>query len=348
MSAVDEADDIDLSPRGALRFFLAETEGYPAAMLRVFMGLFALWKGYAAWINLDRYFTEDGILPWRHVQNSEHQIFSILALAPESRSFLLALVLAHLAFALTLLIGLWPRISALIVYLCAVALMHRNPFIDNRGDHLFILVVGLCALMPIGRVWSVHAWLSARRGQTVPLRTMWGQRLLALQVSYIYLYAFGVKFRASGWHDGSAIYHTFASPGLVEWPMEIKSKAILLALSWFTIGTEMLFPILVWNRTLRPYCLIAGVLFHAGIEITMRIPVFSTMMMVTYTSYLTDDEIKVFFRKLGLGRWVPDTFPPEDEPADEEPADEEPADEEPPDDETPSDHQGSARALPAD
>jgi len=336
MSTVDEVDDIDLSPRGALRFFLAETEGYPAALLRVLMGLFALWKGYAAWINLDRFFTEGGILPWRHVQNSEHQIFSILALAPESRPFVVAVVAAHLAFGLTLLIGLWPRVSALVVYLCAVALMHRNPFIDNRGDHLFVLVVGLCALMPIGRVWSVQAWLAARRGLITPLRTMWSQRLLALQVSYIYLYAFGVKFRASGWHDGSAIYHTFASPGLVEWPMEIKSKVILLALSWFTIGTEMLFPILVWNRTLRPYCLVAGILFHAGIEITMRIPVFSTMMMITYASYLTDDEIKVFFRKLGLGRWVPDTAPPEEDDEDDE------------DDEAPTAEPRPHRALPAD
>jgi uncharacterized membrane protein YphA (DoxX/SURF4 family) len=309
MSAAEEADDIDLTPRGVLRFFLAETEGYPVAILRILMGLFAIWKGYAAFINLDRYFTEDGILPWRHVQNSEHQIFSILALAPESRSFTLAVILAHIAAGLTLTVGLFPRISAFVVYLCGVGLMHRNPFIDNRGDHLFVLVVGLCALMPIGRVWSVHAWLAAKRGIVLPLKSMWSQRLLALQVSYIYLYAFGVKFRASGWHDGSAIYHTFASPELVEWPMEIHSKVVLLALSWFTIGLEMLFPILVWNRVLRPYCIIAGILFHAGIEITMRIPVFSTMMMVTYASFLSDEEVKTFFAKIGLSSWAPDTAP---------------------------------------
>jgi len=320
MTRTDEVDDIDLTPRGVLRFFLAETEGYPAALLRILMGLLAIWKGYGNWINLDRYFTEDGILPWRHVQNSDHQIFSLLALAPESRSFALAIVLLHVGCGITLLIGLWPRISALLVYLCAIALMHRNPFIDNRGDHLFVLVIGLTALMPIGRVWSVQSLIAARRGLVEPLRTMWSQRLLALQVSYIYLYAFGVKFRASGWHDGSAIFHTFASPGLVEWPVEIKSKLVLLALSWFTIATEMLFPILIWNRALRPYCLVAGVLFHTGIEITMRIPVFSTVMMITYASYLTDDEIKGFFRKIGLSRWVPDTFPPsaEDDGVDSE------------------------------
>lgn len=320
MTTMDEAEDIDLTPRGILRFFLAETEGYPVAILRILMALLAIWKGYGALINLDRYFTEDGILPWRHVQNSEHQIFSLLALAPESHSFVLAVILLHIAAGITMLIGLLPRSSALAVFLCAVALMHRNPFIDNRGDHLFILVVGLCALMPIGRVWSVQSWLAKRRGSLQPLQTMWSQRLLALQVSYIYLYAFGVKFRASGWHDGSAIYHTFASPGLVEWPMEIKSKLVLLALSWFTIATEMLFPILIWNRALRPYCLVVGILFHAGIEITMRIPVFSTVMMITYASFLTDEEVKLFFRKIGLARFAPDTFPAEAEEEDEEAA----------------------------
>lgn len=318
MSSTEEAEDIDLTPRGVLRFFLAETEGYPAALLRIMMGILAIWKGYAAWINLDRYFTEYGILPWRHVQNSEHQIFSVLALAPESRSFALAVIAAHIVCGITMLIGLLPRLSAFVVFACAVALMHRNPFIDNRGDHLFVLVIGLCALMPIGRVWSAQHLLRPRQ-DAAPLPTLWSQRLLALQVSYIYLYAFGVKFRASGWHDGSAIYHTFASPGLVEWPLEIKSKLLLLALSWFTIATEMLFPILVWNRALRPYCLIAGVLFHTGIEITMRIPVFSTVMMITYASFLTDEEVKWFFRKIGLGRWVPDTIPEEVEEDDDLP-----------------------------
>ena len=322
MSAQEEAEDIDLTPRGVLRFFLAETEGYPAALLRIMMGLLAIWIGYGNWINLDRYFTEDGILPWRHVQNSEHQIFSVLALAPESRPFTLAVIAAHIVCGVTMLIGLLPRLSAFVVFACAVALMHRNPFIDNRGDHLFVLVVGLCALMPIGRVWSVQNLLGRPRDPSAPLPTLWGQRLLALQVSYIYLYAFGVKFRASGWHDGTAIYHTFASPGLVEWPLEIKSKLLLLALSWFTIATEMLFPILVWNRALRPYCLIAGILFHTGIEITMRIPVFSTVMMITYASFVTDDEVKWFFRKIGLGRWVPDTFSPEEDAEDEADLDE--------------------------
>jgi len=319
--AADEAEDIDLTPRGALRFFLAETEGYPAALLRILMGLLAIWKGYGNWINLDRFFTEDGVLPWRHVQNSEHQIFSVLALAPESRSFTLAVIATHVLCGITMVLGLLPRLSAFLVFACAVALMHRNPFIDNRGDHLFVLVIGLCTLMPLGRVWSLQNLLGARRRVDAPLPTLWSQRLLALQVSYIYLYAFGVKFRASGWHDGSAIYHTFASPGLVEWPLEIQSKLLLLAVSWFTIATEMLFPILVWNRALRPYCLIVGILFHTGIEITMRIPVFSTVMMITYASFLTDDEVKWFFRKLGLGSWVPDTFPP-DEEGDEDEEDE--------------------------
>lgn len=314
MSTTSDVEDLDLSPRGILRFFLTETEGYPAALLRILMGLFSLWKGFSAFINLDRYFTEGGILPWRHVSGSQHQIFSILALAPESRAWTTFVIGLHLLAGLTLLLGLYPRLSALAVYLCGVALMHRNPFIDNRGDHLFVLVVGLCALMPIGRVWSLDSWRRSRRGRAAsaddasePLPTMWSQRLLALQVSYIYLYAFGVKFRASGWHDGSAIYHTFASPGLVEWPTEIHSKAILLGVAWSTILIEMLFPILVWNKSLRPYCLVVGILFHAGIEITMRIPVFSILMMVTYAAYLTDDEIKAFTRWVGLGRLIRET-----------------------------------------
>jgi hypothetical protein len=297
-----EFEELDLSPRGILEFFITPTEGYPAALLRISMGLFALWKSFGNWINLDRYFTEDGVLPWRHVSGSEHQSLSVLALSPESRDFSQGVIAIGALCSLTMLAGLRSRTSALVVFLVNVALMHRNPFIDNRGDHLFVLIMGLCVALPLGNVWSADRLILKKRGLSPPRATKWSQRLMALQVSYIYLYAFGVKFRSSGWHDGSALYHTFASPGLVEWPAELTFQPLLLALSWGTILVEMLFPILVWNRPARPYCLLVGALFHMGIEITMRIPVFSTLMVITYASYLTDEEVKLAARKIGLGR----------------------------------------------
>lgn len=299
-----EFEELDLSPKGILEFFTAKTEGYPAAILRIAMGLLALWKGFGNWINLDRYFTEQGVLPWRHVAGSEHQIFSVLSLAPESRDFTASVIIASIVCSVTMTLGLMSRFSAFVVFLVSVALMHRNPFIDNRGDHLFVLIMGLCVLLHLGRVWSLDALIRNKRGRSAPPATKWSQRLMALQVSYIYLYAFGVKFRSSGWHDGSALYHTYASPGLVEWPMEITWAPLLVVLSWGTILFEMLFPILVWNRAVRPVCLAVGIVFHLTIEITMRIPVFSTMMIITYASYLTDDEVKSFVRRVRQTKWL--------------------------------------------
>lgn len=295
-------EHLDTSPRGILEFFIAPTEGYPAALLRILLGLFGLWKSFGNWINFDRYFTESGIVPWRVVADSEHQVFSILSLSPESRSFSAYVIGLGCLASATLLLGLRARLSAALVFLVNVALMHRNPFIDNRGDHLFVLIIGLSVMLPLGHVWSLDSLIRRWRRIPRPSATMWGQRLIALQVSYIYLYAFGVKLRSPGWHDGSAIYHTFATPGLVEWPTEITFTPLLLAVAWSTIAFEMLFPILVWNPKARPYCLIAGTLFHLGIEVTMRIPVFSTMMVITYASFLTDGEIKAICRRVGLGR----------------------------------------------
>lgn len=45
-------------------------------------------------------------------------------------------------------------------------------------------------------------------------------------------------------------------------------------LTWSTLAFELHLPILVWTPRLRPYLLVAGILFHAGIEIT--IPMFSS------------------------------------------------------------------------
>ena len=66
--------------------------------------------------------------------------------------------------------------------------------------------------------------------------------------------------------------------------MELLDKHDVKA-TFFTIGTEVSMPYLVWTR-LRPYVVILGLLLHSGIAIFMGLTLFSLLMMTMLLGYI--------------------------------------------------------------
>jgi hypothetical protein len=92
-----------------------------------------------------------------------------------------------------------------------------------------------------------------------------------------------------------------SSPVLSEWPMQLEPALLVAVLTWSALVFELAFPMLIWDRRFRPYALAAGTLFHLGIELTLTIPMFSAVMLVSYVSFLSDDEAEralAFLRRL--------------------------------------------------
>lgn len=56
----------------------------------------------------------------------------------------------------------------------------------------------------------------------------------------------------------------------------------MLAMSWFTLAFECLFPLLLWIRPVRPALLAAGLSLHVGILFTMNVGTFSLVAIVPY------------------------------------------------------------------
>ena len=51
------------------------------------------------------------------------------------------------------------------------------------------------------------------------------------------------------------------------------------ALTYMTLAFELGFPLLIWFKKPRPWLILWGVAFHAGIDALMIIPMFSMVMM---------------------------------------------------------------------
>ncbi len=271
-------------------FWVAPSRGSSAALFRVVYGLLALWTALGVLLNVERYYGDDGLVPWSAVESFPEQVVSLFSLAPHSAALPWLLAAAFALAALGITLGLWPRLCALAIFALNLSLQLRNPYVCNAGDRLFLIFAALAVTLPLAERWSLEAWFRRRRGLEATPSRIWGQRLVALQTCYVYLFAALAKLPKPQWRDGSALFDVLSSSVLSDWQVGPALVPILRVLTWSTLAFELSFPLLVWSPRLRPYVLVAGILFHAGIEITMAIPMFSAIMITSYACFLSDDE----------------------------------------------------------
>jgi len=76
------------------------------------------------------------------------------------------------------------------------------------------------------------------------------------------------------------------------------APAAVAALSSFVVLWEIYFPVLVWNKALKPWVLGTGVALHAFIGSVMSLPFFSWFMVAAYALFVDPRRLE---RLLGGG-----------------------------------------------
>jgi hypothetical protein len=191
---------------------------------------------------------------------------------------------------IALLFGFKTRLAALVVFVCLVSFGRRNPWVLNSGDLLLRTLAFYLVLMPSGAALSADRWL--KRGQAFwefPARAIWPLRLVQIQVSIIYLAAVWAKVRGDTWNDGTAVSFALRIGDIARFPVPgfiTDSLVISNILTYGTLATELAIGILVWNRVLRPWVLLAGVGLHLGIDYSVRVGFFSYAILITYIAFL--------------------------------------------------------------
>jgi hypothetical protein len=281
------------------RMWRGSAEGFAAALFRIVLGVLGLWTAIGVFANRERYFSEHGVIPWRIVSDFPWSSWSLLALAPTSDRWLSLVCGALVVASAGYLVGLAPRLCSALVFLIHVSLHHRNPYIFNSGDRLFLMLSGLGMFLPLGRVYSLSAYWRAQRGLALPASAgVWSQRLIQLQICHVYWFSCFAKLRYPGWRQGTAMRDVLASPVFSEWPIDAVPWVFSAVLTWGTLLFEFGFPLGVFQPRLRRWALLAGVLFHLGIDLTMKIPMFSAVMLASYVLFLKEDEARAVLKRL--------------------------------------------------
>lgn len=301
---------LEIAERAVVTFFGGRSTGESAALFRIGFGLLAIWTSIGVWLNLERYYGNEGLVPWVIVKDDAYAKYvSLFAVAPESHALLLGHAIAFSAAAVLFTAGVLPRVSAIVISYINVSLQYRNPFILNSGDRLFQIVAALAVFMPLARRWSLTSVVRHKlKKPDLPLGTDFGARLIQLELAYVYISSFIAKVSNSRWRSGIALRDVLSSPVFAEWPAYLGWFPIVAFLTYMTLAFEIGFPLLVWFKKLRPWFLLWGIAFHAGIDALMIIPMFSMVMIVCYPAYLTDGETVAMFRALRspretLRRW---------------------------------------------
>jgi hypothetical protein len=224
---------------------------------------------------------------------------------PGLRIFFLALLL----FSVMLSVGLWTRLSSILVFLGILSLSNRNLFVDNAGDDLMRINLLILMFAPAGGAYSVDRWLRIRRGKASPgaeHHSPWAQRLLQLQLAFLYLETVYLKLPGSGWRDGTAMYYalnyfelkrfSFKYLFYYLWQIRLATYGVLVA--------ELSAATLIWFRRFRYPVLAVAILLHLGINLAMQFPVFQYVMIASLLNFIypADVERAVGWLSRGLAR----------------------------------------------
>lgn len=289
------------------RFFYSQTDATALCLFRIMFGFFLFLNGISLVEDFDAWFGigANALVPlydsFSYYNDTRINIFKWLSPTELSAWFVL---LTYILTSLGIMIGFKTRISTIICFILMVSLQNRNYAILNSGDTIMRCMLFLMMFAPIHVKYSVDAYLREKDGMpystNVPILTL---RLMQLQFSLVYLATTLFKLKGYDWVDGTAVYYTsrlvnfqrVVLPFIFDFPSFVKFA------TWSALFIEFAMGTLVWVKELRIWVLLAGILLHLGIEVSMSIGFFEWVMIAGYMLFLEPNEIQWFstrFRRL--------------------------------------------------
>jgi hypothetical protein len=251
------------------------------------------WVG-SQWIMKDVFITHDASLRLARVD---------LLQGVTNYQVLLAFNVIIVIAALMTCLGLFTRISSIVLAIGVVTFHHRNSLILHGGDSVMRLGALYIAIAPSGAAFSLDRLIARRRGlapEIPPEVSLWPQRLVAYNCCLIYFTTTWEKWFGMLWKTGVATWYPSRLHEFDRFPVPsffIQFPMVYLT-TYGTLATEFSLATLVWFRPLRKWVLLAGIMMHGSIEYSMNIPLFGYLMASLYLSFYEGEEVAAWFDRL--------------------------------------------------
>jgi len=282
---------------GWQRFFHEPCDARVCAAIRIVFATLVLIHFATLYPDLDRFFTDAGILPLEAALKIAHPYsISILAYTPQTSAAIHICWWVAVAHAVALLIGLLPRLNALLLFAWIVSFQIRNDLINDGEDCLMRMLAFFLIFLPTGQSWSVNSlisrWLSGTpAGPDRYPAPGWAIRLLQIEMAAMFLSSALIKLGGPAWLGGTALYYVsrlddhfgrFYVPAFV-----FDTPWIVALITWSVLLSELLVPVFIWFRETRLACLIIVVFFHLANEWTMNLFLFHWLMLCGWLAFVS-------------------------------------------------------------
>jgi HTTM domain len=270
---------------------------YTLGLIRIAFGALIMTWTVSILPDLSDLFGTNGVLP-----DGAHDpaMWSLFQQWHDDRALLIGWA-ALLLSALAMTVGWHTRMASIAVCALVLSLQHRDPSVFNSGDVLVRIEALFLALAPSGAALSLDQRRLTGAFWSAQTRAPWAIRLMQLQLSIIYLASVRWKVSGSAWQEGTAVSYALRLRDMLIVPVPqwfIDNSLIINLASWGALAVELSLGVLVWNRHLRPWVLLAGVLMHKSIMLTMAVGFFTLAMFVLYLAFVPADRVRDLPRSL--------------------------------------------------
>lgn len=220
-----------------------------------------------------------------------------------------ALLVLGAAAAVAMTVGLASRVATTVTF----AVVTYNVFVSTTHFHnnraYLVVVLGVLAVAPCGRELSVDAWLRRRWRLPAldPTSPGWPLWLLRFECTVVYGASGLSKLVDPDWFGGTVTWlrvvrheaQLAASP-LPGWAVSLLTdRSFHTGAAKVVVLTELFIAVGLWFRATRYAAVWVAVAFHAAIEVSARVQVFSLLavaVLVVWAVPSTRDRVVVLDR----------------------------------------------------
>jgi predicted DCC family thiol-disulfide oxidoreductase YuxK len=293
-------------------FFFSPADPSALGLIRLGTGLILLWSLVVTGMDLQATLGSHG---WVDPELARQRMgdfgWSFWLWVPD-RFLTLAWAVAVLVTAM-FAVGWGSRLTAVLAWAIAVSTTRRSPAILFGFDSIittwaFYLAVTGASGQAVSldrflrryrqaRAETAHrridgAWTIPTGVPTPTISANLGLRLIQIHLAFIYGLAGLSKLQAAAWWDGSAVgkllgnaeFRPFNLTGLLGSP---GAETFLNLATHGTVLLEIGYPVFIWLRAWRPWVIVAAVIFHAAIGLTLGLYEFALAMTVGNVAFIS-------------------------------------------------------------
>jgi uncharacterized membrane protein YphA (DoxX/SURF4 family) len=280
------------------RFFYSTTDASALCVFRIMFGFFLFLNGISLVEDFDVWYGvgDNALVPlqdsFTFYNDFRINIFKWLSPTESSAWFVL---LTYIFSSLAIMVGFQTRINSLICFILIISLQNRNYAILNSGDTLMRCMLFLMIFAPTNVKYSFDAYFKEKEGKPYSSEVSFVTiRLMQLQFSLVYLATTLFKLKGYDWVDGTAVYYTSRLENFqrIVLPIVFDYPSLVKIATWSALFIEFAMGTLVWVKEFRIWVLLAGIVLHLAIEVSMSIGFFEWVMIAGYILFLEPREYK--------------------------------------------------------